>query len=97
MKNEFLGLSLLAFFLIFSACRNNKSIQKIEDLEQMMIDSSQSPARNNIMKELAEAYLDYVMENPSADDAVDKQLKAAQNYGSIGDFGNAITLLDAFY
>jgi TolA-binding protein len=100
MKNQLLTLSFSVFILMFSACGNKVKTQtpeilteRIADLEQMMIDSSQSPARNNITIELAKAYQQYVIENPNAEDAPDKLFKAAQNYGTTGDFLNATDIL----
>ena len=100
MKNQLLTLSLFVFILIFSACGNKGKTQsseglteRIVSLEQMMIDSSKSENRNKITLELAKAYEQYAKEEPNAEDAVDKLLKAAQNYGTIGDFGNATGIL----
>lgn len=67
--------------------------QRMANLEQMMIDSSQSAIRTGIMRELARTYQQYAIIKPQAEDATDKLLKAAQNYGATGDFKNGTTIL----
>ena len=99
MKNQLLTLSLFAFILMFSACGNKAKSQgseqiteRIADLEKKMVDTSQIENRRDIMRELAAAYQEYAIENPKADDATDRLLKAAQNYGTIGEFDKATTI-----
>ena len=100
MKNQLLILSFFAFILVFSACVNKKKLQtqeglteRIIHLEQLLTNTSQSAAKNDIMRELGDAYQQYAIENPNAGDTPDKLLKAAQNYGSLGDFVEATIIL----
>ena len=101
MRNQLLTVSFFVFLLIFSACGNKEKAEtselteRIGNLEQMVVDSSQSVTRNSIMRKLAKAYQQYAINEPHADDAGDKLLKAAQNYGTIGDFVNATTILES--
>jgi TolA-binding protein len=67
--------------------------QRMANLEKMLIDSSQTPIRPSIMRELARVYQQYAIVATNKTDATDKLLKAAQNYGAIGDFVNATTIL----
>jgi len=102
MKNQFLAVLFFAFALIFSACVTKKKlqtqdelIQRIIDLEQELINLNQSVRKGEIMLELAEAYEEYAIKKPNASDTVDKLFKAAQNYGSIGEFLKATTILES--